>query len=422
MFVRKNILIRSIGLLVTMCLLGGTGSAYAADTTAPTITSIVRQSPTSATTDAETVTFRITFSEAVMNVSSGDFALAGTGATKSSIKSVTEISQSIYDVEVETADGILSLVVRTAVDNIEDLAGNDYDDAVGTSESYTIVRPPVITIDADTKEDTVAITDTTVTVTDDTAIAAANVTVDSDTTVTVTDFSCTQVSSTKVTCTMSIDGKGSLVIRAVDNVGGSATATETGYSINTNIEAERPRTKISNQKKKVKLSKHHTTYITKRHVTFSGTNEYLKGGKVKIYNKKEKIGETTISNATGKWSGTIAFRNGRSYKLTFRFYDKHGNKIDTKGAYKIFVDTEKPVFTDLPRKLTKRPGQRIWWKVTDNHKIKRYRYFWRGKKVKTRNAYFVVPAHTPRGTYKLEVRAYDKAGNKADRVVRVTVR
>ena len=51
-----------------------------ADSTAPTVTSIKRQTPTSSPTNADTLTWRVTFSEAVENVDAADFTVAGTTA------------------------------------------------------------------------------------------------------------------------------------------------------------------------------------------------------------------------------------------------------------------------------------------------------------------------------------------------------
>ncbi|MGZ3184522.1 MAG: DUF4347 domain-containing protein, partial [Telluria sp.] len=56
---------------------GTADNDQASDTTAPTVTSIDRQSPASSVTNADTLTFRVTFSEAVSNVSTGDFSVSG---------------------------------------------------------------------------------------------------------------------------------------------------------------------------------------------------------------------------------------------------------------------------------------------------------------------------------------------------------
>ena len=68
------------------------------DTTAPTVTSITRQDPTSSPTSSDTLTWRVTFSETVESVDPADFVITGTTATLT----VTAVTNSVYDV---TASG-----------------------------------------------------------------------------------------------------------------------------------------------------------------------------------------------------------------------------------------------------------------------------------------------------------------------------
>ena len=73
-------------------------TATVTDTTAPTVTSITRQDPTSSPTNSDTLTWRVTFSEAVESVDPADFVITGTTATLT----VTAVTNSVYDV---TASG-----------------------------------------------------------------------------------------------------------------------------------------------------------------------------------------------------------------------------------------------------------------------------------------------------------------------------
>ena len=72
-----------------------------ADTTAPRVASIVRQNPTSSPTNADSLTWRVTFSEAVSNVDAADFAVSGTTATVTAVAAVSGVTGA-YDV---TASG-----------------------------------------------------------------------------------------------------------------------------------------------------------------------------------------------------------------------------------------------------------------------------------------------------------------------------
>ena len=67
------------------------------DTTAPTVTSIVRRDPATSPTNANTLKWRVTFNENVKDISDADFAIGGTTASLD----VTG-SNSVYDV---TASG-----------------------------------------------------------------------------------------------------------------------------------------------------------------------------------------------------------------------------------------------------------------------------------------------------------------------------
>ncbi|MBP6037825.1 MAG: hypothetical protein KA604_00610 [Candidatus Saccharimonas sp.] len=107
--------------------------------------------------------------------------------------------------------------------------------AVGqNSQSYIIdTTPPVITISAPTKLHNAAITDTTVNVSDDIAILASDIILGAGTTATATNFYCTQVNATQVSCTVKLDTSGNLEVSAMDKAGNTAAKSELGYIIDT---------------------------------------------------------------------------------------------------------------------------------------------------------------------------------------------
>ena len=105
----------------------------AADTTAPGVTSIERHSPTAQYTNADSLTWRVTFSEAVRNVDMADFSLVLTTTTVAfpgtTTLAVSSVSTSVYDIRatgsgIENADQSIQLVFASGHD-IEDLSGND---------------------------------------------------------------------------------------------------------------------------------------------------------------------------------------------------------------------------------------------------------------------------------------------------------
>ena len=77
-------------------------TATVTDTTAPTVTSITRQDPTSSPTNSDTLTWRVTFSEAVESVDPADFVITGTTATLT-VTAVTSMTD-VYDVTASGGD------------------------------------------------------------------------------------------------------------------------------------------------------------------------------------------------------------------------------------------------------------------------------------------------------------------------------
>ena len=102
----------------------------AGDTTAPGVTSITRQTPTNSVfyTNADSLIWRVRFSEVVMNVDTADFTSTGSTATVTSVQEVSG-EMGVYDVTVSGGNlanfSIVVVRLRFAEgQNIEDLAGN----------------------------------------------------------------------------------------------------------------------------------------------------------------------------------------------------------------------------------------------------------------------------------------------------------
>lgn len=95
------------------------------DGDAPGVASIARNSPSTATTDADALTWRVTFSETTQNVDAADFGVTGTTAP---VSGVTPVSGSVYDVTVSGGDLANANVTVTlnflGGQNITDLLGN----------------------------------------------------------------------------------------------------------------------------------------------------------------------------------------------------------------------------------------------------------------------------------------------------------
>ena len=101
-------------------------NSFVVDNTGPTVTSITRQDPTTSPTNADSLTWRVTFSEVVENVDATDFTVTGTTA----MVSVAEVSgePGVWDVMVSggnlnTLDGIVTLGFAIG-QNIANVGGN----------------------------------------------------------------------------------------------------------------------------------------------------------------------------------------------------------------------------------------------------------------------------------------------------------
>ena len=141
-----------------------TYTAPPTDTVAPTVSSIMRQSPTSSPTNADVLTWRVTFSEAVANVDAADFTVAGTTATLTA----TAVSGSSAQYDVTVSGGNLAGLNATvtlsfaAGQNIQDAAGNALANTTptGTNEASYVVdnTAPTVTISGVSPTSTAAFT------------------------------------------------------------------------------------------------------------------------------------------------------------------------------------------------------------------------------------------------------------------------
>lgn len=115
---------------------GGTATV---DNAGPTVSSIVRTTPSQAYTKATSVTFTVTFNEAAFNVDALDFnkAISGAGFSAGAV-SVTPISSTVYEVTVDgisTVTGTLEIEVPSNATITDDL-GNAFSVAYTSGEVY----------------------------------------------------------------------------------------------------------------------------------------------------------------------------------------------------------------------------------------------------------------------------------------------
>ena len=124
------------------------GQIYTIDNTAPSVSSIVRQNPTSETTNSSSVVFRVTFNESVSGLDTTDFTLTKTDTADGTVASVSSVSGSTYDVTVNAISGVgtLRLDLNDSGTGITDVCVNNIASGYTSGQIYTIDRTaPTVT-------------------------------------------------------------------------------------------------------------------------------------------------------------------------------------------------------------------------------------------------------------------------------------
>ena len=121
-----------------------TVSATVTDSTAPTLASIERYSPADQNTDSQTLVYKVTFSEDVTGVDTGDFVLSQGSTGTGSTASLTG-SGSVYYATVSAAqDGTYNLDLVSSGHGITDSASNPLSSPAptGADHTYTVSAIP----------------------------------------------------------------------------------------------------------------------------------------------------------------------------------------------------------------------------------------------------------------------------------------
>ena len=126
----------------------GAANTFVVDNAAPTVTSILRQTPLEERVAADALVWRVEFSEGVKEVTVGDFDASGTSATAMVVEA-DGTSTTVYDVTVSGGDlaglnGKVELGFASDQD-IKDRARNDLIATLPTGanyETYTMDNPP----------------------------------------------------------------------------------------------------------------------------------------------------------------------------------------------------------------------------------------------------------------------------------------
>ena len=179
--------------------------------------------------------------------------------------------------------------------------------------------------------------------------------------------------------------------------------------------------KVKIQEETLDFSRSEKVLTDNKTISFRGSDESRKGGKVEIYRggdlkKTESVGDS------GEWSLRMKEKKNGTYEYRVRYLDASGNEIDKSDEYRVKIDTEDPRITDLPLFLMKARGEKVWWTAKDNDEMDHYRYTFLGKSDSTKSKSFNIPANAPTGIHTFQLTAYDEAGNRTVKRILIRVR
>ena len=179
--------------------------------------------------------------------------------------------------------------------------------------------------------------------------------------------------------------------------------------------------KVKIQEETLDFSRSDKVLTDNKTISFRGSDESIKGGKVEIYREGD-LKKTESVGDSGEWSLRMKEKKNGTYEYRVRYLDASGNEIDKSDEYRVKIDTEDPRITDLPLFLMKARGEKVWWTAKDNDEIDHYRYTFLGKSDSTKSKSFNVPANAPTGIHTFQLTAYDEAGNRTVKRILIRVR
>jgi len=115
------------------------GFTVRVDTLSPSVVSVNRQNPTAASSSADTITFRVRLSEAVIGVDASDFTPFFAGGLAGAISGVAPAGDGVFDVTIGplTGEGSVRLDVNVSGTGIADIAGNALNGGFTAGQVYT---------------------------------------------------------------------------------------------------------------------------------------------------------------------------------------------------------------------------------------------------------------------------------------------
>ncbi|MCH8544644.1 MAG: Ig-like domain-containing protein [Alcanivorax sp.] len=314
-----------------------------ADTIPPRLDNITRHDPVDALTNANSVTFLVTFDEDVTNVAVGSFEATGAGATTATIDNVTALSGNSYTVTVggiDEANGELGLMLSGS-QSIEDLAGNLLVDpsVLGNSETYTLDNtPPAVPLITGISDDT-GISDSDGITSDNTLIFHGTGEPDSDITVYLDGVSLGTVVvdgsgnwSLNHTATVLTDGTYTITATAEDELGNTSDLSD-GFTVVVDTVAPTPTLDQDGAE------------LNDSTPTLTGTTE---PGATVVVTIDGETYTTTADETTGAWTVTVTEELADGiHTVDVAITDLAGNS--DSGSFTLSIDGEPPVVESIQR-------------------------------------------------------------------------
>jgi len=192
--------------------------------------------------------------------------------------------------------------------------------------------------------------------------------------------------------------------------------------------------KTDNKKDDINIEK--TQYIDQNKPQLNGENPEAANGTISIYKKKKSGGKDFLGSSDidedGNWSYHLP-KQKKSKTVTYyiKTTDEAGNESGYSKGIKFYLDTTDPVFANDHQSSTNitNGNQTINFEATDNEtEVVYYKLelIQNNKVIKSwrrqHSTFYIVPEDVKPGSYTLIIRAYDKAGNKGEKMITVNVR
>ncbi|MDP1846114.1 MAG: kelch repeat-containing protein, partial [Candidatus Moranbacteria bacterium] len=195
-----------------------------------------------------------------------------------------------------------------------------------------------------------------------------------------------------------------------------------GMTLNYSASTFKPTIRIG-KNKIYSLSANETVSLRNQTLTFRGKIPNLKKGDIVQIYEDGKLKKNVKLKKNLRWSYKLKPKRNQTHSYQFRYLEKNTlEEILASPEYNILVDKLKPKFLGPAKKINAQAGDTITWQMRENDQIDHYRLTFRGVKSQSAIAQFTLPENLKKGSHKLIIRAYDRAGNKATRKAKVRVR